>query len=116
MSKVPALTKKDQDEIHQRVSLRSPLIYEIIRKDGVVELSRPARSLFWSGIAAGLALSLSVYCEGAIFQALEGNSWQKLASSFGYSVGFLIVILGRLQLFTENTITVVLPGLADFTR
>ncbi len=29
--------------------------------------------------------------------------------SFGYSVGFLAVILGRQQLYTENTLTVMLP-------
>jgi formate/nitrite transporter FocA (FNT family) len=34
----------------------------------------------------------------------------------GYSVGFLIVILGRQQLFTESTITVVLPVLKNVTR
>ena len=35
--------------------------------------------------------------------------WAPLVTSFGYCVGFVIVILGNLQLFTENTITVVLP-------
>jgi formate-nitrite transporter family protein len=32
-----------------------------------------------------------------------------LISRFGYSIGFLIVILGRQQVFTENTLTVILP-------
>ncbi len=31
----------------------------------------------------------------------------------GYSVGFLVVVLGRQQLFTENTITPILPLLHD---
>jgi formate/nitrite transporter FocA (FNT family) len=39
-----------------------------------------------------------------------------LITSFGYSIGFLIVILGRQQLFTESTITVVLPVLKNVTR
>jgi formate/nitrite transporter FocA (FNT family) len=39
-----------------------------------------------------------------------------MLESLGYSVGFVIVILGRLQLFTENTITVVLPVLKDCSR
>jgi formate/nitrite transporter FocA (FNT family) len=39
----------------------------------------------------------------------------------GYSVGFLIVVLGRQQLFTENTVTAILPllahpGLSTFLR
>jgi formate/nitrite transporter FocA (FNT family) len=29
--------------------------------------------------------------------------------SLGYSVGFVIVIMGSLQLFTESTVTAVLP-------
>jgi formate/nitrite transporter FocA (FNT family) len=37
-------------------------------------------------------------------------------SKLGYSVGFLVVVLGRQQLFTENTLTVVLPVLHDRTR
>src|SRR5206468_217463 len=32
-----------------------------------------------------------------------------LSSKFGYSAGFVIVILGRQQLFTENTLTPMLP-------
>jgi formate/nitrite transporter FocA (FNT family) len=32
-----------------------------------------------------------------------------LIAKFGYSIGFLIVVLGRQQLFTENTLTVILP-------
>ena len=38
-------------------------------------------------------------------------SWQTIISSFGYSMGFLFVILGRQQLFTENTLTPVLEVL-----
>src|SRR5207302_2026696 len=30
-------------------------------------------------------------------------------SKLGYSIGFLIVILGRQQLFTENTLTPIIP-------
>ena len=40
---------------------------------------------------------------------LPEAQWTPLISKFGYSVGFLIVILGRQQLFTKNTLTVILP-------
>ena len=36
--------------------------------------------------------------------------------NLGYSVGYLIVILGRQQLFTENTLTVILPLLGRRDR
>jgi len=35
-----------------------------------------------------------------------------VAADFGYSVGFLMAILGRMQLFTEQTIGTVLPVMA----
>ena len=46
---------------------------------------------------------------GLLRALLPHATWVPLVSSFGYSLGFLIVILGRQQLFTENTLTVILP-------
>jgi formate-nitrite transporter family protein len=46
---------------------------------------------------------------------LPDASWRPLVTGFGYSVGFLIVVLARQQLFTENTVTVVLPVMAEFS-
>jgi formate/nitrite transporter FocA (FNT family) len=46
---------------------------------------------------------------------LPDTSWRPLLTSLGYPVGFLIVVLARQQLFTENTITPVLPLAANFT-
>jgi len=42
--------------------------------------------------------------------------WAPLAIAAGYPVGFLMVVLGRQQLFTESTITMVLPAFAEPTR
>jgi formate/nitrite transporter FocA (FNT family) len=49
--------------------------------------------------------------EGVLRSRLPDVSWNKLISTFGYSAGFVIVILGRQQLFTENTLTPILPFL-----
>jgi formate/nitrite transporter FocA (FNT family) len=43
------------------------------------------------------------------------GAWRPLVVSLGYPVGFLMVVLARQQLFTENTITAVLPVAAQFT-
>jgi formate/nitrite transporter FocA (FNT family) len=48
-------------------------------------------------------------------QHLPDSPWRPLVIAFGYSVGFLMVILGRQQLFTENTLTVILPLLTQKT-
>jgi len=87
------------------------LIHDAVRSDGERELARRNSALFWSGAAAGMAMSFSLICEGLLRQALPDQVWRPTVTQFGYSFGFLIVILGRQQLFTENTITVVLPVL-----
>jgi formate-nitrite transporter family protein len=68
---------------------------------------RPAVSLWWSGVAAGISISFSLLSQAILNLRLPETQWRPLISSFGYSVGFVIVVLARQQLFTENTITVV---------
>ncbi len=85
------------------------MLHEAISREGEEELSRPASALLWSGLAAGLSMGFSLVSEGLLRAYLPDASWEPLVSKLGYSVGFLIVILGRQQLFTENTLTVILP-------
>jgi formate/nitrite transporter FocA (FNT family) len=56
-------------------------------------------------------MGVSLLAEGALTSYLPDTAWRPLIARAGYSLGFLIVILGRQQLFTENTLTVVLPFL-----
>nr|WP_281415082.1 formate/nitrite transporter family protein [Azospirillum picis] len=84
-------------------------MHEAIRVEGQQELERPASSLLWSGLAAGLSMGFSMVGEALITTHLPDEPWRPLIASFGYCFGFLIVILGRQQLFTENTLTVILP-------
>ena len=58
----------------------------------------------------------SLVTQGLLQAGLPNTPWRTLISSFGYTVGFLIVVLGRQQLFTENTLTAVLPLLAHPNR
>jgi len=78
-------------------------------------LERPSASLWWSGVAAGIAISTSFYCEAFIHSHLPDTTWRPLIENFGYCVGFVIVIIGGFQLFTELTVTAVLPALAKPT-
>ena len=94
--------------------MRTPVIYDVVRKRGEEEMARPAVSLWWSGVAAGLSISFSLLAQGILELYLPLSPWRTLVSSLGYAVGFLMVILGRQQLFTENTITAVLPVMAEF--
>lgn len=94
-----------------RVSARA--IYQSIRRDGDQELARPIGSLWWSGVAAGITISTSVVAKGLLHMHLPDSGWRPALEDFGYCVGFIIVVFGRMQLFTENTITAVLPLMAE---
>src|ERR1700685_2000271 len=109
------ITERELEDIEELSGPRTPVIYEIVRRHGEEEIARPIVSLWWSGIAAGLSISFSLLAQAILQLHLPDTSWRSLVSSFGYSVGFLMVSLGRQQLFTENTITVVLPVMADFS-
>ncbi len=106
--------KEKQAQAYENVP--SFVIFEAIRRDGERELSRPSSALWWSGVAAGLVISTSVLCKGVLASILPDSSWAPGISNLGYTVGFLIVILGRMQLFTENTITPILPLFLAPTR
>lgn len=110
------LTEEEADVAEERHRLRAPVIYEIVRSEGEEELKRPVASLWWSGVAAGLAIGFSLVAQAALHYHLPDTSWRPLVAGLGYPVGFIIVILARQQLFTENTITPILPLVADFSR
>lgn len=109
------LSRDEIIEVKDRLRLRAAVVYEIIRREGEEELARRPMSLWWSGIAAGLSIGFSVVAEGLLRGHLPDTDWRALIENVGYSVGFLIVILARQQLFTENTLTAVLPLIATPT-
>ncbi|MBV9191951.1 MAG: formate/nitrite transporter family protein [Betaproteobacteria bacterium] len=109
-------TRREADRVEERAIPPTPVIYDVVRRYGEEEMSRPAISLWWSGLAAGLSMSFSLLAEAILRMHLPEGHWAKLVVSFGYPVGFVMVVLARQQLFTENTITVVLPVTAEPTR
>jgi len=103
------LTAKEEEEVAGRTPPRAAVIFETVRREGDGELQRPVLSLAFSGLAAGLSMGTSLAGEGLIRSMLPDEKWRPLATSAGYTLGFLIVVLGRQQLFTENTVTAILP-------
>ncbi len=108
-SEGPITTRTEQKQVEERTAIGANIVYEAIRREGEDELNRPPSALAWSALAAGLSMGFSFIAEGLLMAHLPDTPWRPLISKLGYSVGFLIVILGRQQLFTENTLTVVLP-------
>jgi formate-nitrite transporter family protein len=105
----PISTVAEAEKVQQRVAIGAKVVYEAVRLEGEEELERPAVALAWSALAAGLSMGFSLLAESALTSYLPDAPWRPLISRAGYSLGFLIVILGRQQLFTENTLTVILP-------
>lgn len=93
----------------ERLPSRAMAIHEHIRQDGEKELERDAMALLWSAIAAGLSMGASLLAKGIFHVQLDGVPGGFLLENLGYTFGFIIVIMARQQLFTENTVTAVLP-------
>lgn len=108
----PELNEREKQEAEDRTSVKATVVHETIRYDGEEELNRPLAALAWSALAAGLSMGFSLVAM-ALFRAyLPDARWTPLVARLGYPLGFLIVITGRQQLFTENTLTAIIPLLA----
>lgn len=108
----PELTDKQRQEAEDRTSVSANVVHEAIRHDGEEELNRPVSALAWSGFAAGLSMGFSFVAQALLRAYLPDQAWRPIIVNLGYPLGFLIVIIGRQQLFTENTLTAILPLLA----
>ena len=111
-----SLAPAEKRQARRITAASAHVVFEAIRMSGEHELSRPLASLWWSGVAAGFGISLAVLCKGFFEAVLPTADWSPAVSNLGYAVGFLVVILGRMQLFTENTITPILPLFFSPTR
>lgn len=98
-----------KDDVEELKSANASELHRAIREEGQDELDRSLRSLFWSGVAAGFSVSASLIAEGSLRARMPDTPMRELIVALGYPVGFLMVILGRMQLFTESTITAMLP-------
>jgi formate-nitrite transporter family protein len=105
----PQLGEKELKKADEEESLDAPTTHEVIRRQGEKELERSAAALAWSALGAGLAMGLSMVAEGVLRSHLPDAEWRPLVTKLGYAVGFLAVILGSQQLYTENTLMPVVP-------
>lgn len=113
---VPALSRAERKEVARRTNISAIVLHESVREAGERELRRSPAGLAWSGLAAGLSMGFSLLGPGLLHAYLPNAPWRALIDNLGYSLGFVIVVLGRQQLFTENTLTVILPFLAHPNR
>lgn len=76
-------------------------IFERVIVDADEEISRSYRELFFSGLAAGFAITLTVLLYASMTHAADGVP---LVGALLYPIGFIYIILGNYQLYTENTL------------
>jgi len=108
------LSEAEIQEAEERAMPRAAVVFETIRREGEGELTRTSSALIFSAISAGLSMGFSLFTMSVFTEYLAPSPWRPLLTSFGYTIGFLIAILGRQQLFTENTLTPILVLLNDF--
>src|ERR1700735_4742466 len=93
-------------------------IYEQVANNARQELGRSSVSLAISGLAGGIFMGLSALGNAIAIALLTpagtepSNTTLFIAKMF-YPLGFIVVILGRSQLFTENTLYPVALVLAE---
>jgi len=107
----PHLDDNQREQAAQHSTPHPLVIHEIVREEGETAMGRTFAALTWSALAAGMSMGFSFLVQAIIESALPPTSWRHLVSSLGYTIGFVLVILGRQQLFTESTLTAVLPVL-----
>lgn len=88
-------------------------IYEQVSRNARRELARPSSALAVSGFVGGLTMGLTGLSVAAVTTQLGWGSMAQFLAYLFYPMGFMAVILGRGQLFTENTLYPVALILAE---
>ena len=103
------LTEEEKQQVEDHAPPPAKVVHASVSKQGDDELDRPLGSLFWSAVAAGVAIMASLWISGALHHFTPEAPWKDAIVALGYPFGFLIVVLGRMQLFTEQTVVAILP-------
>jgi formate/nitrite transporter FocA (FNT family) len=80
----------------------------------LAEHNRSNQDLFLSAISAGLEVGFSVFLMAVIFSLFNGvihPSKLQVLIAMAYPLGFIFVVIGRSELFTEHTTLAVIPVL-----
>lgn len=89
-------------------------VLKTLIENGLHELNRQTSGLLLSSVSAGLDIGFGPLVM-AVVLTLSNGSFGDLGTEFllasSYSIGFMFVILGRSELFTEHTTLAVVPVL-----
>jgi formate/nitrite transporter FocA (FNT family) len=114
--------KASKEEEEKRPQKSQQLILKHTEEAALTELKRSPLGLMLSGLSGGLDIGFSVLMMAVVLTLFNGvfpAAVVKLLVANMYPLGFMFVVLGRSELFTEHTTLAVLPvlqGLAPIRR
>ena len=111
----PSARPKQVSEPEKGTRLSAVEIHDNILAGASEDTARPAASLFWSALASGLLIGMSFIASAFLADLATTDPMKRLLAAMGYPLGFVFVVLGRSELFTENTLEPVLPLLHERT-
>src|ERR1700678_3218689 len=88
-------------------------IYEQVSRNARHELDRSVIGFLISGLAGGITMGLTALSTSIVIAQLGQSPAARFIADLLYPIGFIAVILGRAQLFTENTLYPVALMLAE---
>jgi len=100
---MPAQTKSREVELKSTRRSASEIL-ETVAKNGREELERSSHALAFSGFAGGFAMGLTGLSVAVVRAALGHDPGSEFVAQLFYPMGFIAVVIGRAQLFTENTL------------
>jgi formate/nitrite transporter FocA (FNT family) len=110
LSVEPSVSASTQQDLDRPTANQ---IYEQVSRNAKRELARPSSALAVSGIVGGLTMGLTGLSVSAVTAQLGQSAIAQFIAFLLYPMGFMAVILGRGQLFTENTLYPVALILAE---
>src|SRR5258707_5727602 len=93
-----------EDTIPETRRLTAAEILQAAMENARDELRRSGMKLAFSGVAGGLTMGLTGLGVASLRAMVCPGASQPIAPYLLYPIGFVAVIIGRAQLFTENTL------------
>jgi len=75
-------------------------VFQRIVADADHEVTSSIRELFFSALAAGFAITITFL----VYASMSATSESRLVAVILYPLGFIYIIIGGYQLYTENTL------------
>ncbi|WP_123536807.1 formate/nitrite transporter family protein [Halosimplex salinum] len=75
-------------------------VFQRVVADADHEITSGSRELFFSGLAGGFAITITFL----LYASMSASTESKVAAVLLYPLGFIYIIIGGYQLYTENTL------------